>query len=432
MGNRSKVLEEKSSQRVKKQVTIRITYIGAAIALMLICIIPYISNATIGHTSKVDFEGDIYKFSDFLVREHFRNNSWISAWEVRKYEESPTMKVDGLNLVVRPLNYIDVDESAAMASSINESSYAFNYNAMIKNGVIETKDATGWTNRTRIKKYDWENEARTSGNEINITNVLYDSEELITASGPEGEWLPCCYKVAPVSSIKSGNQHNEKKNLKVGMVTSFQDMQLTASVNGTTNLNNVEPPVMESQSYCGDSCDGYDCICKYDDTVGVTPTIIRTTLQRCGCRKLDIKAYIFDINSSDTYLFNNSVNELAKHVRCSITVSNSCDDPLNDITVIADMPIGMIYAGSYYGDCFDRNTSYLKAFDINTEKKFIWNIGDLSSGEKKTILIDTFLKRDLENFNVSVKVFDINASGARIIGLNPRICTYHAFEPSEA
>jgi len=96
------------------------------------------------------------------------------------------------------------------------------------------------------------------------------------------------------------------------------------------------------------------------------------------------------------------------------------------------MPIGMIYAGSYYGDCFDRNTSYLKAFDINTEKKFIWNIGDLSSGEKKTILIDTFLKRDLENFNVSVKVFDINASGARIIGLNPRICTYHAFEPSEA
>ena len=70
--------------------------------------------------------------------------------------------------------------------------YAFHYDAKIKNGVIEAKDATGWTNRTGSKKYDWEYESRAEGNELNITNDLIESVGLVTAGGPEDDWLPCC------------------------------------------------------------------------------------------------------------------------------------------------------------------------------------------------------------------------------------------------
>jgi hypothetical protein len=150
------------------------------------------SNSTLTHYLDVDFEGE-RGISEFFGRGFFGNNRWISAWKKIRYEDSPTMKVDGWNIVARPSNSIKVHASVEMNSSINASVYAFNYVAKVKNGVIETKDATGWSNRTGSRKYDWEYETRTVGKEINITNILYDSEGLESESGP-GDWLPCCFK----------------------------------------------------------------------------------------------------------------------------------------------------------------------------------------------------------------------------------------------
>jgi len=152
-----------------------------------------ISNATVSHTLYVDFEGE-RGISEFFGRGFFDNNRWISAWKKIRYEESPTMKVDGWDFVSRPSNYINVDAKTKMDSSINASSYSFDYTAKIKNAVIEAKDSTGWSNRTGSKKYDWEYETKTVGKEINITNVLYDSERLEVAAGPSEDWLPCCFK----------------------------------------------------------------------------------------------------------------------------------------------------------------------------------------------------------------------------------------------
>ena len=151
-----------------------------------------ISNSTVDHTLEVKFEGD-RGISEFFGRGFFGNNRWISAWKKIRYEESPSMKIDGWNMVPRPSNSIDVVASVFMNSSENASStYIFDYNAKIKNGVIETKDAAGWTNRSGSRKYDWESETRTVGKKLDITNKLIESEGLITAN-PPNDWLPCCY-----------------------------------------------------------------------------------------------------------------------------------------------------------------------------------------------------------------------------------------------
>jgi hypothetical protein len=134
------------------------------------------TNSSVEHTLKVNFNGD-RGISEFFGRGFFGNNRWISAWKKIRYEESPTMKVDGWSMVNRPSNYIDVDASVRMDTS-SKIDYEFKYKAEIKNGVIETRDATGWTNRTGARKFDWEHETRTSGHELNITNNLFDSEGL--------------------------------------------------------------------------------------------------------------------------------------------------------------------------------------------------------------------------------------------------------------
>jgi hypothetical protein len=65
-------------------------------------------------------------------------------------------------------------------------------NSTVNYGTIEAKDATGWTNRSGARRYDWEYESLTSGKSLDITNDLFESERILPAGGLEGEWLPCC------------------------------------------------------------------------------------------------------------------------------------------------------------------------------------------------------------------------------------------------
>lgn len=152
-----------------------------------------ITNSTVNHDLSVEFEGD-RGISEFFGRGYFANNRWVSAWKKIRYEESPNIRVNGWSMVPRPSNYINVEASVFMNSSENAiSTYVFNYHADIENGAIETKDATGWTNRSGSRKDDWEYETRSVGKVLNITNDLVESEELITAGPAEADWLPCCF-----------------------------------------------------------------------------------------------------------------------------------------------------------------------------------------------------------------------------------------------
>ncbi|MGV8175943.1 MAG: hypothetical protein ACP5OU_09605 [Methanothrix sp.] len=153
-----------------------------------------ITNTSIDHSLKVDFDGKM-GISEFFAKGFFGNNRWISAWKKIRYEVSPSVKINGEPMENRPANDIVVDASVVMdTKDNNRTNYRFNYNAEIKNGVMEAKDATGWTNRTGAKRYDWTYEALTSGKELSITNNLFDSERIVPAAGPIGDWLPCWCK----------------------------------------------------------------------------------------------------------------------------------------------------------------------------------------------------------------------------------------------
>ena len=103
------------------------------------------------------------------------------------------MKINGIKWENRSSNYINVDAEVRMKTIENGTSYRFKYHADVEDGKITTKDDAGWTNRTGPRKYDWESESESSGDKLNITNDLSDTEPFEVAAGPLGDWLPCCY-----------------------------------------------------------------------------------------------------------------------------------------------------------------------------------------------------------------------------------------------
>jgi hypothetical protein len=475
-----------------------------------------ISNATDFHALKVDFEGK-RGISEFFGIGFFNNNRWISAWKKIRYEESPTMKVNGWNVVSRPSNYINVDASVIMDSSINASSYAFDYDAKIKNGVIETRDAAGWSNRTGAKKYDWESETRTVGNEINITNVLYDSERIKVAAGPIGEWLPCNFcgtipTVDPlnvkwptdvtIAALKADTQYPSKKAtskqlvparltnqldskytkqlfmigriesmprmrlnasepsvkferiyanphqvigsnasivitedkgfvaetfvnyvdpyyakkiLKVGMVTPFADVK-----DSTTNTSFLDPPILENESCTPGSCKDYEGIYTYDeDMVGAAASRKAVVLQRGETRNIAVIAYVYEISDNATASFYGTENEAAKEERYNITIVNSGDILLNKIELTVELSKGMMFKNAeYYGSGSGKLTSIpIPLFDENTKTMMTWSIGSMEPNERKSILMNAYLKqKDRSNNKMDVKNTDIKAN---VVGIDP-------------
>jgi len=150
------------------------------------------SNSTVKHNLNVEFDGK-RGISEFFGRGFFKNNRFISAWKKIRYDESQLMKTNGIKWENRSSNYINVEAEARMKTIENGTSFKFKYHADVEDGVIETRDDAGWTNRTGPRKYDWESESKSSGDLLNVTNDLSDTEPFEVAAGPLGDWLPCCY-----------------------------------------------------------------------------------------------------------------------------------------------------------------------------------------------------------------------------------------------
>lgn len=90
-------------------------------------------------------------------------------------------------------NKIAVKADVTMGPAPNaKGEYNFDYVANVTNGVVEIKDATGWTNETPSKRIDWERDALMTGN-VNVTNKLEARGLLFPAAPPCNDWLPCCF-----------------------------------------------------------------------------------------------------------------------------------------------------------------------------------------------------------------------------------------------
>lgn len=146
-----------------------------------------IENSSVINSHFVDFSGK-KGISEYYAKGFFKNNRAISAWKKIRYDD-----LDKWNLGKSYLSdYIHVDASVQMDMEPGMS-YDFRYTATAKNGTLELKDTTGWSNRTGARRTDWEQDALMKGESITLKNDLSDQDFNPPASTREGEWLPCCF-----------------------------------------------------------------------------------------------------------------------------------------------------------------------------------------------------------------------------------------------
>lgn len=170
----------------------------------------------------VSFEGE-KGISEFYGKGFFPSNKAISAWKKVRYDDLTynmsrgILYLSGSSRIAGSQGSDHVAGSYNLGKSYNSSSihstaevgmgpkkrlgsdYVFKYSANVENAVVETWDATGWTNRTGSRRIEWEETALMKGN-LKINNTLIAEDLFFPAGDLEGDWLPCCivgYPSAP-------------------------------------------------------------------------------------------------------------------------------------------------------------------------------------------------------------------------------------------
>jgi uncharacterized repeat protein (TIGR01451 family) len=154
------------------------------------------TNTSVIHTHVVKFEGE-KGISEFYGEGFFKNKRAVSAWKkIWYYDNSDT---DGYNYLLGPsYNSSSIDVQAIVSMDTKPGmDYQFTYAAKVKNGYINIKDASSWTNKTGARRIDWEREALLKGEDLFVGNNLSDSDIFVPAAGLTDDWLPCCFNRRP-------------------------------------------------------------------------------------------------------------------------------------------------------------------------------------------------------------------------------------------
>lgn len=486
------------------------------------------SNSSLNHAMNVDFKGE-KGISEFFGRGYFGNNRYLSAWKKIRYEETPNIKVNNKNWTNRSSNNIEVRASVYM-NTTKGTDYDFKYNAKVKDGVIEAKDAVGWTNRTGPRKYDWEYHSLSSGDQLDITNDLSDYEPFEVAAGL-GDWLPCCFsgtvpmvdqndsgwpsprviatleanKLLPTKGLSaafaipssdsptywkreiqiglssrpsvpvqkaevsvidlshagslkvngllptkyssvayatplSSSPVYWKREAQIGLRSLLPNVMLSVPLQKTANNSSltsessqdianssISPsvPLQNSANCIGDNCpanffaskkqkdltckegacDGYECIYTYDDEAASTGA---TTIPQGSTRNIDVTLDVYEAKTNTTALFMDNENpESAKYEIYKITVHNNGDVTLENVILSADLAKNMMFVNTSY---FDKNRGKV---DVTVEPvKFakdkvtnvVWKLGSLASDEIKSVIMAAYIKPEVDNKAVVVRV----------------------------
>jgi hypothetical protein len=154
----------------------------------------YNGNSSVYHNMTVFFKGE-KGISEFYANGFYPNNRAISAKKKIRYEDLSYNFTDcgiggSYNLGESyKSNMILVNAKAMMGlARKSDIGYYFAYNATVENGVLETWDTMGWTNKTGARRIDWEQRALMKGN-ITVENNLIASD-LFNLAGAQN-WLPC-------------------------------------------------------------------------------------------------------------------------------------------------------------------------------------------------------------------------------------------------
>jgi hypothetical protein len=142
----------------------------------------------------VFFEGE-KSISKIYGNGFYPNNRAISAKKTIRFEdlrynptECPICSFNNLGeSYLSKLIHVNAEVVMGQTKKRNIG-YQFTYNATVENGVIETWDTTGWTNRTGARRIDWEERALMRGN-LTVENNLLASDLFNPMGGRD--WLPC-------------------------------------------------------------------------------------------------------------------------------------------------------------------------------------------------------------------------------------------------
>ncbi|MCX6674640.1 MAG: hypothetical protein NTY37_12785 [Methanothrix sp.] len=317
-------------------------------------------NSSYFHDMNLDFKG-VKGISEFYGKEYFKNNRAVSAWKKIRYED--------INKAYRNLGKSNMAKEIHVRSSLSMDTtpgmaYDLKYNATVKRGVVETWDASGWSNRTGARRIDWEHNALMHG-DISVTNNL---RELVPQEAHAGaaDWLPCCY---------SGTQPTIEqldapwpttaviKTLEANTKLPQQNCTQQCSPNGTCTRK------CENITCTPGECQGYDCIYTYDQG-GQQRGLGAYNATTTGLRI--VQEYLVDADNSQ--------------VIYSIDISNSGDIKIRGISVDDTLPANMLYLSSSF--TYSEDGTLAEPRKLNNSDgttTLTWSIGDLNSGDLKAI-----------------------------------------------
>jgi len=317
-------------------------------------------NSSVKHELDLEFNGT-KGISEFYGKGFFKNNRAISAWKKIRYDDltynfskstgkeyniinlssvyrrksdvssfayseegNPNNRDDGSYKLGRSYNSTEIKVDAIVTMDTTPrrrgGPYAFTYNASVKDGIIEAKDATGWTNKTGSRRIDMESDLLLRGN-ISIVNVLKDTSVLIPAAGSKGDWLPCCFDgTHPEIEVQSSGWPNEGT-----YATLKPDKELPDGCNET---NNTE-------------CKGYECVFTYQE--GQVATNILTDDEPEPEEQEPIEALTFAEHMYQVTGNNTVGGKNVTYVTYLITVENLGDISVEDVFVNDTLPPRMHY-----------------------------------------------------------------------------------------
>lgn len=360
--------------------------------------------SSLDHEQNVDFNGK-KGISEFYAKGFYPSNRAISAWKKIRYDDLSynfslytaksydVISLGGINKPRYTIQYLKTDEkiynsdriegeynlgnsykssNIAMHAKVvtgEPKDFAFKYNAEVENGVVETWDATGWTNETGARRIDWEQTALMRGN-INVTNNLESYGLFVPGAGESSDWIPCCFsgscppidnvtntekagvlapsKILPSRELNQSGTITESKN--GASRYSINSERFNSSQRGFTNITCED-------GTCDGTCPGFECINTYaadefvpttggsERKIVATPTIlISKELHKANGKTVKsedgrIVEYIkiLDSTGEDVYINEGDIIEFQIHIWHTNATS------LRNVTIVDVLPNELSY-----------------------------------------------------------------------------------------
>lgn len=281
--------------------------------------------------------------------------------------------------------------------------YDFKYRATVTDGVIEIRDATGWTNRTGSLRIDWERDSVMKGN-FSVENDLKSRGLFFPAAGEDEPWLVCCFD----------GTRPPIENQKYSGVLAPEKLLPQKSFNSSTG----KP---ENISCTPEECKGFECIFTYAKAERGLLYSARDIVPVVQVQTIEVSNVVRSIDNRPLRYGRNDAEELKRNltngsvIEYEITVSyNDALSPLTDITVFDKMPQGLEYIiGSSTVD-FEDSPNPFEPVSDDKRTELAYNLTSLiprGITSKDTIYIN--LKATVVDNNVA----EILANEAYAIGI---------------